>query len=136
MLGGRCCRLEPEVEDSIRQTCEDEQARLLERALTLPLPDAVFAIVHYNEHHRQMGRKPHCAPISLTALHGEFDPDDLEEWRIRSRKLRNDAYAVGDAWHRKDGSYDRLRAEFEATHPGFMFRTYEEASRYGMFVAR
>lgn len=118
MLDGRCYRLETGMEDNIRQTCKEEQARLLERALTLPLPDAVFAIIHYNDHQRQMGPRPHCDPISLTALHGEFDPDDLEVWRISARKLRNDAYAVGDAWHRKDGSYDRLRKEIEAKHPG------------------
>ncbi|MEG8219247.1 hypothetical protein OSJ57_01270 [Sphingomonas sp. HH69] len=124
------------MEDGIKQIYKDDQARLLERALALPLPDAVFAIVHYNDHNRQMGPRPHCEPIPLTVLHGEFNPDDVEEWRIRARKLRNDATAVGDASLRKDGTYDRLRAAYEAKHPGFMFKTYEDAVGFGIWQAR
>lgn len=124
------------MSDGIRQSYIDEHNRVMEQALALPLPDAVFKIIHYNDHYRQMGPRRHCDPIPLTVLHADNDPDDVEEWRVRARKLRNDAIAVGDASLRKDGSYDHLRAEFERKHPGFMFKTYEDAVGYGMFVTR
>jgi len=124
------------MEDGIRQSYKDEQAGLLEQALKLPLPDAVFTIVHYNDHRRRMGPRPHCDPIDLSVLYDSYDPDEVEEWRIKAQKLRNDAYSVGDASLRKDGTYDLLRAEYETSHPGFMPKTYEDAVGFGMWQAR
>jgi hypothetical protein len=76
-------------------------------------------IVHYNHHNRTMGPGPHCDPIELSVLHDRHDPNEIAEWRLKALKLRENAYSVGDALLRKDGTYDRLRVELEAAHPGF-----------------
>ncbi len=120
----------------VGQACEDEQARIRARALALALPDAVFTIIHYNGHNRQMGPDPFCDPIPLTVLEQAFRPFDVEIWRMRASALLQDAYAVGDAWSRDDGTYDRLRAEYEAKHRGFSSETYKDAVHYGMWQAR
>ena len=124
------------MEDGISQIYKEEQARLLHKAIALPLPDAVFAIIHYNDHQRQMGPRPHCDPIEISVLYDRYDPNEVEEWRVKAQQLRKNAYAVGDAFLRKDGTYDRLRSEYEAAHPGFMPKTYEDAARFGMYQAR
>ena len=125
------------MEDGIRQNYkEEEQARVLEEALTLSLADAVFMIVHYNHHNRAMGPGPHCDPIALSVLHNRRDPSEIAEWALKALKLRENAYSVGDALLCKDGTYDRLRVELEAAHPGFSQNTYDEAVRYGCFCAR
>ena len=125
------------MEDGIKQSYqEEEQARVLEQALTLSLADAVFMIVHYNHHNRAMGPGPYCDPIELSVLHDRHDPNEIAEWRLKALKLRDNAYSVGDALLRKDGTYDRLRVELEAAHPGFSQNTYDEAVSYGCFCAR
>jgi hypothetical protein len=124
------------MEDGISQFYKDEQARHLAKAIDLPLPDAVFVIIHYNDHQRQMGPRPHCDPIDISVLYDHYDPNEVEEWRVKAQKLRQNAYAIGDVFLRKDGTYDRLRQEHEAAHPGFMPETYEDAARFGMYQAR
>ena len=125
------------MEDGIKQSYkEEEQARVLEQALTLSLADAVFMIVHYNHHNRTMGPGPYCDPIELSVLHDRHDPSEVEEWRLKALKLRADAYYVGDALLHNKGAYDRLRGELEAAYPGFNQNTYFEAVSYGSFCAR
>jgi hypothetical protein len=120
------------VQDGIRQAYEDEQARILERALALPLPDAVFTIVYYN----QRERRPHRDAIPLTVLHRDNDPEAVQDWQSRVGKLLNGAYDVGDAWHRHDGTYEKIRADYEAANPGFDAHTYERAEYYGLWLSR
>ena len=114
----------------------EEQRRVLERALSLPLPDAVFAIVNYNNHHRNMGPRPHCDPIPISVLRASGRQDEIEAWIGKVIALRSAAYRVGDALLRKDGSYEPVRARFEIEHPGFSANTYDEAISYGCFAAR
>jgi hypothetical protein len=120
------------MEDAMRQSDNEEQARVLEEALTLSLADAVFMIVHYNLHYRWSHREP----IELSILHDRHDPSEVEEWRLKALKLRADAYSVGDALLHNYGTYDRLRGELEAAYPGFNQNTYFEAVSYGSFCAR
>ena len=124
------------MEARVGQTCEEKQARIQELALSLALPDAVFTILFYNVHNRQMGSDPSCDPIPLTVLEQAFGPFDVQIWGMRAGELIQDAYAIGDAWSRDDGSYDRLRAEYEAKHRGFSSETYKDAVGYGMWQAR
>lgn len=113
-----------------------EHRRALEHALTLPLPDAVFAIVHYNDHNRRMGPPPHCEAIPLTTLGIKGTPAKLEEWAVKAASCRSATYDVGDALLRGDGSYDVAFARFKAAHPGFGDETYQCAVGYGCFQAR
>jgi len=113
-----------------------EHQRVLERALTLPLPHAVFAIVHYNHHHRSMGPGPHCEPFPLPVLASKGSAEQLEEWAAKAFALRSDAYDVGDALLRRDGTYEAALARFKARHPGFGDATYDAAVGYGCFQAR
>jgi len=124
------------MEARVSQACEDQQARIRELALSLALPDAVFTIIHYNDHSRRMGPDPSCDPIPLTVLEQAFRPFDVEIWATRASALLDDAYAVGDARLRDDGTYDRLRTEYEAKHRGFSSETYQDAVQLGMYQAR
>ncbi|BAI95726.1 hypothetical protein Sj15T_00740 [Sphingobium sp. TA15] len=120
------------VEDDIKQACKDEQARVLERAIALPLPDAVFTIFHYNERER----RSHFDPIPFTVLYVDHDPEAVADWQRRVSKLWSGAYDVGDAWHRHDGTYEKIRADYETANPGFNAHTYERAEYYGLFLSR
>ena len=113
-----------------------EHERVLERALSLPLPDAVFEVVHYNDHNRRMGPPPHCEAIPLRALASKGTPEQLDEWVHRAASLRNAAFDVGDARLRRDGSYERALARFKAAHPGFGEQSYERVVGYGIYLAR
>ena len=103
----------------------------LERALQLPIPDAVYEVVRHNEWAGSDGYK-----IDLNELLVKGTAAELTEWKRKSYKLRNEAYHVGDAGLRKDGSYPAARAQFEAANPGFGEVSYESAVSYGYFCAR
>ncbi|WP_375194901.1 hypothetical protein [Sphingobium sp.] len=120
------------MEDGINHIYEGEQARILERALALPLPDAVFTIIYYN----QRERRAHLDAIPLTVLDRDHDPEVVRDWQSRVGKLLNGAYDVGDAWHRRDGTYEKTRADYEAANPGFNAKTYDKAEYYGLWLSR
>ena len=122
--------------DDNRRVYEEEHARVREEALQLPLPDAVFTIVHYNSHRRCMGPGPHCDPIDLAVLAATNWSGEVELWATRANKLRQEAYAVGDALLRRDSNYEETRAAFESANPGFGQETYGAAISYGCFLAR
>ena len=124
------------MEELVRQACEDKQARIQDLALSLALPDAVFTILFYNVHNRQMGPFPFCDPIPLTVLEQTFGPFEVEIWRMRASALLVDAFAVGDAWFGDHATYARIRAEYEAKHRGFSADTYKDAVHYGIWQAR
>lgn len=119
------------MDDGVKQGCEAEEARILERALALPLPDAVFTIYHYNQR-----RRTYCDPIPLTVLHQDHDPEAVEDWQRRVSKLWNGAYDVGDAWHRHDGTFDKIRTDYEKANPGFAAFTYKRAIDHGLWLSR
>lgn len=120
------------MEDCNNHTYEREQARVLERALSLPLPDAVFTIVYYN----QRERRAHLNVIPLNVLDRGHDPEAIQDWQRRVGKLLNGAYDVGDAWHRHDGTYEKIRADYEVANPGFNPETYDRAEYYGLWLSR
>lgn len=109
------------------------RADALEKALSLPLPDAVYEVVRHNEWVRGPGT---AHRISLTELQVKGSLTDLEEWQRRSFQLRGDAYAVGDAGLRRDGSYDEARAQFVSRNPGFGDVSYNSAIEHGYRSAR
>jgi hypothetical protein len=124
------------MKERVRQACEEKQARIQKRALSLALPDAVFTILYYNDHNRQMGPFPICDPIPLTVLEQAYCPFEVEIWRRRASALLRDAFAVGDAWFGDDATYARMRAKYEANHRGFSAETYKDAVHYGIWQAR
>ncbi|PKP87033.1 MAG: hypothetical protein CVT78_07755 [Alphaproteobacteria bacterium HGW-Alphaproteobacteria-17] len=124
------------MKERVRQACEEKQARIQDLALSLALPDAVFTILFYNDHNRRMGPFPFCDPIPLTILEQAFGPFEVEIWRSRASALLQEACVVGDAWFGDDATYARMRAEYEAKHPGFSADTYKDAVHYGIWQAR
>jgi hypothetical protein len=125
------------VRDRIQPACIEEHQRLLEKALSLPLPDAVFAIVHYNLFHRVMGPAPHCEEIPISAI-SEFGriSSELDIWRAKSLSLRRNAYSVGEALLRDREAYDAAKGKLIMEHPGFGEESYEAAISFGCFQAR
>jgi hypothetical protein len=113
-----------------------EREEILDRALTCALPDAVFEIVHYNDHRHQMGPGPYCDPIPLDILHSKGTDEEIAEWTDKAWRLRHAAYWVGDARLRNDGSYDTAYERFRAANPGFSKATYDRAEGYGIWMAR
>lgn len=109
------------------------RADALEKALSLPLPDAVYEVVRHNEWLRRPGLA-HRIPLAELRVKGSLT--DLEEWQRRSFQLRSDAFAVGDAGLRRDGSYDEARAQFVSQNPGFGDVSYNSAIDYGYQSAR
>ncbi|AJA10490.1 hypothetical protein SKP52_18100 [Sphingopyxis fribergensis] len=107
------------------------RAQALEKALTLPLPDAVYEIVRYND-----WAGPFGYTIELSELQAKGSDVELQEWKKKSHRLRADAYAVGDAGLRSDDGYAAARARFEATNPGFNEASYESAISHGFQQAR
>lgn len=107
------------------------RAQALEKALSLPLPDAVYEVVRYNH-----WAGPFGPFIELSELEAKGSREELQEWEKKSHRLRTAAYAVGDAGYRSDGSYAAIRARFEATNPGFNEASYESAVGHGFQQAR
>lgn len=109
-----------------------ERDDVLPRALGLPLADAVYALVRYNE-----TRWPSSLfVLDLAELLSLGSAAELGQWEAKSRRLRAGAYAVRDAGLQGDGSFDEVRATFVADHPGFGERSYEDAISLGYRQAR
>jgi hypothetical protein len=108
-----------------------KRQRILERALSLPLPDAAFEIVHYNDFSRQMGPRPHRQPIPLKALVAKGSLQQIEQWATRVASLRVAASAVTHARPARDASYELAKANFKTAHPGFSDETYDKVIGYG-----
>lgn len=105
---------------------------VLRQALGLPLPDAVYELVRYNE-----TRWPSSLfVIDRDELLSMGSAMELAAWEAKSRKLRAGAYAVGDAGLRGDGSFDDARATLVADNPGFGERSYADAIALGYRQAR
>jgi hypothetical protein len=109
------------------------RANALEKALSSSLPDAVFEVVRHNDWAAGFDA---AYRIPLEEIQVKGSPAELEEWRRKSLRLRNNAYAVGDAALRHDGSYDKVRAQFLSMNPGFSDGSYESAIRFGYQQAR
>lgn len=109
-----------------------ERSAALQKALSLPLPDAVYEVVRYND-----TRSPsYMFVIDLSELMSRWSAAELEEWEMKSRRLRASAYPVGDAGLRRDGSYEEARAKFISNNPGFDDQSYEDAISLGYRQAR
>lgn len=111
---------------------ESERTVALRKALSLPLPDAAYEIVCYNY---RVSSWPE-AKIELAELELKGSAAELAEWERRSQQLRHDAYDVGDAALRNDGSYEAARALFERANPGFGQTSYKDAIRFRVQQAR
>lgn len=103
----------------------------IRRASDLILPDAIYEITHFNDL-----RSPHECEISLQELNSDEPVEVLNYWRDKSRKLRNEAYRVGNAGLRRDGSYEQAEAQLYQDNPGFGEESYQKAITYGYQQAR
>jgi hypothetical protein len=113
-----------------------ERRRVLADARELPLADAVFALVEYNDWRRTFGPPPHGEAISLNELDRRVSIEEMSALQLRARRLRNAAYSVGDALLGHDPAYEAIRAAFVSAHPGFSPGTYDRAIHYGCYLAR
>lgn len=106
------------------------RAEMLMKALSLPLPDSVYQIVQFNHWAGPLNN------IDLIELQSKGSDAELKEWEAKSHKLRRDAYAVGNAGLRRDGSYEKHRMRFELANPGFGKESYDSAVAFGYQEAR
>lgn len=109
-----------------------EQSDAITLALGLPLPDAVYEIIRYNE----ARFSTYLFIIDLSELLSKWSLDELVEWEVKSKKLRRSAYPVADAGLSRNGNYEEARAIFISENPGFGERSYEDAIRLGFQQAR
>lgn len=108
---------------------EWDRAKAIHDGASLPVADAVYRIIEFNE------RRPEFSivPSELAWL---SSADHFDIWSHRARKLRRAAYSVGDAGFRENGTLDEVRKKFIADNPGFSDETYERAISFGYFQAR
>lgn len=111
---------------------QGEKRKVIELALSLPLPDARYEIVRYNE----TRSSTYLFIIDLSELLFKWSLEELSEWELKSKRLRRSAYPVGDAGLSRNGDYDKARATFISDNPGFGDRTYENAIMLGFQQAR
>ncbi len=110
----------------------NQRSEALHLALNLPLPDAVYEVVRYND----MRSPSYFFTVDLSELLSKWSFEELEEWERKSRRLRASAYPVGAAGLRRDGSYEKAQDKFIADNPGFGDRSYKDAISLGYRQAR
>jgi hypothetical protein len=108
----------------------------LKRADALPLPDAVFEFVFFNNAGTPQGRGVSCEPLDMAVLQRKHKAAEIEEWQQKALKLLRNAFELGDAFLRKDGTYKPLREKWERANPGFSSKTYQKVVNLGCFQAR
>lgn len=117
----------------------DARRHVVEAAKELPLPDAVWKVIFYNNYGHRWGGQPFPNLISFEEL-GRFWADDtLTPAVSRALALYNDAYRIGDLHHRakfEKKACHKATADFMKVHPGYSERTYHEVINHGCFLAR
>ena len=114
----------PALADLPVHSIEWNRAKVIHDGATLPVADAVYRIIEFNER---------CSEFSIvpSELAWLSSADHFAIWSKRARKLRDAAYSVGDAGLSKNGTYDKVRKKFIADNPGFSNETYDRAVSYG-----
>ena len=115
----------------VNHIIEDGRELALQRALALPLADAVFEVVRYN-----MWGETFASPIELSELSSMGNKEEIEDWSVRSLALLRSGYKAGTALLRNDGTYPEARKRLELDHPGFGDTSYAWAVDRGAFEAR
>lgn len=119
----------PALADLTWGSMEWSRANAIHGGTTLPVPDAIYRIVEYNDG---------CSQFSIvySELAWLASSELFDIWSQRARMLRGAAYRVGDAGLSKNGNYHEIREKFIADNPGFSDETYERAISYGYQCAR
>jgi hypothetical protein len=119
----------PALADLPWGSMEWSRAKAIHEGASLPVPDAVYRIIEFNDW---------CSEFSIlpSELVWLASAAQLDIWSQRARMLRLAAYRVGDAGLSKNGTYDKAREKFIAENPGFSDETYERAISYGYQQAR
>lgn len=105
------------------------------RARRAPLDDGVFAVLHFNLHHRLLDPPPRQPPIDPRKLFADRTPAELDAAIGRAQALRNAALDAGLAVLAAGGDEAAVIRRLGEAHPGFRPETYREVMDYGRFLA-
>lgn len=119
------------AEDNVK-TFGDIRQIILEEALGLSLPDAVFLVSYFNI---RWG-KTADSMMPLSVLTSIASQDKIEEWHNKAEALLADAYYMGDAQLRNDANSAHEIAQYQLKHPGFGEKSYSKTISFGSSLAR
>jgi hypothetical protein len=119
----------PALSELVWGSPEWSRAETLNEAENLPIADAVYRVVAFNNVWPHVRIDPSELPRLTSA-------EQFEEWSRCVGKLRNQAGHVADAFRRRDGTYEAARARLVTENPGFSYETYERVIGYGFQITR